>query len=246
MFTWMQPHWKLRHRCDQDFQELPGSQIRPCFRLLCLSGPDWEVRAGRGAHSPLEGQHLAPFPASLDSRLLSPSLCRPQGASDYFLSSGDKIHFFFEKDVFNEKGLALGATEGWGQPWAQLGSVYLFPGAGQAPGPLSEGCWTPALPLLSVPCATGEFLVPPEKSINKIGHGELQLGIRKMIRSSRSAEFQFYTGVGRVASSQRPSCLSFPKCKCPHHTRLMDCLLSNGNLCHEISCGKIYLTSLWS
>ncbi|XP_063100176.1 phytanoyl-CoA dioxygenase domain-containing protein 1 isoform X2 [Cavia porcellus] len=30
---------------------------------------------------------------------------RAQGASDYFLSSGDKIHFFFEKDVFNEKAL---------------------------------------------------------------------------------------------------------------------------------------------
>ncbi|XP_015989272.2 phytanoyl-CoA dioxygenase domain-containing protein 1 isoform X1 [Rousettus aegyptiacus] len=42
-----------------------------------------------------------------------------QGSTDYFLSSGDKIRFFFEKGVFDKKG---------------------------------------------------NFLVPPEKSINKIGH----------------------------------------------------------------------------
>uniref|UniRef100_A0A8C5LK82 Phytanoyl-CoA dioxygenase domain-containing protein 1 n=1 Tax=Jaculus jaculus TaxID=51337 RepID=A0A8C5LK82_JACJA len=44
---------------------------------------------------------------------------RAQGSTDYFLSSGDKIRFFFEKGVFDKKG---------------------------------------------------HFLVPPEKSINKIGH----------------------------------------------------------------------------
>ncbi|XP_019584349.1 phytanoyl-CoA dioxygenase domain-containing protein 1 isoform X3 [Rhinolophus sinicus] len=44
---------------------------------------------------------------------------RAQGSTDYFLSSGDKIRFFFEKGVFDKKG---------------------------------------------------NFLVPPEKSINKIGH----------------------------------------------------------------------------
>ncbi|KAK1334072.1 hypothetical protein QTO34_005072 [Cnephaeus nilssonii] len=44
---------------------------------------------------------------------------RAQGSTDYFLSSGDKIRFFFEKGVFDKKG---------------------------------------------------NFLVPPEKAINKIGH----------------------------------------------------------------------------
>uniref|UniRef100_A0A8C9DRY9 Phytanoyl-CoA dioxygenase domain-containing protein 1 n=1 Tax=Prolemur simus TaxID=1328070 RepID=A0A8C9DRY9_PROSS len=46
---------------------------------------------------------------------------RAQGSTDYFLSSGDKIRFFFEKGVFDKKG---------------------------------------------------NFLVPPEKSVNKIGHGK--------------------------------------------------------------------------
>uniref|UniRef100_G3TXH1 Phytanoyl-CoA dioxygenase domain-containing protein 1 n=1 Tax=Loxodonta africana TaxID=9785 RepID=G3TXH1_LOXAF len=50
---------------------------------------------------------------------------KAQGSTDYFLSSGDKIRFFFEKGVFDKEG---------------------------------------------------NFLVPPEKSINKIGHGEQGVG----------------------------------------------------------------------
>lgn len=33
-----------------------------------------------------------------------------QGSSDYFLTSGDKIRFFFEKGVLDEKG----------KPWPEL------------------------------------------------------------------------------------------------------------------------------
>ncbi|OBS81046.1 hypothetical protein A6R68_20774 [Neotoma lepida] len=52
------------------------------------------------------------------------------GNTDYFLSSGDKVRFFFEKGVFDNKGLEWGSGD----------------------------------------MRVGNFLVPPEKSINKIGH----------------------------------------------------------------------------
>lgn len=42
------------------------------------------------------------------------------------------------------------------------------------------GGWTLARLPLPVPCATGNFLVPPEKSINKIGHGKLAPGEKEM------------------------------------------------------------------
>lgn len=38
-----------------------------------------------------------------------------QGNMDYFLSSGDKIRFFFEKGVFDEKGLEPCRLVGLGQ-----------------------------------------------------------------------------------------------------------------------------------
>nr|XP_048287919.1 phytanoyl-CoA dioxygenase domain-containing protein 1 isoform X3 [Myodes glareolus] len=62
---------------------------------------------------------------------------RNQGSTDYFLSSGDKIRFFFEKGVFDKKG---------------------------------------------------NFLVPPEKSINKIGH----------VSPHQDATFLYTEPLGRV------------------------------------------------
>ncbi|XP_032978724.1 phytanoyl-CoA dioxygenase domain-containing protein 1 isoform X5 [Rhinolophus ferrumequinum] len=67
-----------------------------------------------------EEQLRAQFSCHKEPPVVSnPGACDSDGSTDYFLSSGDKIRFFFEKGVFDKKG---------------------------------------------------NFLVPPEKSINKIGH----------------------------------------------------------------------------
>ncbi|XP_039717464.1 phytanoyl-CoA dioxygenase domain-containing protein 1 isoform X6 [Pteropus medius] len=80
---------------------------------------------------------------------------RAQGSTDYFLSSGDKIRFFFEKGVFDKKG---------------------------------------------------NFLVPPEKSINKIGHGKLAPG-EKERGKLRPEEFR---GVTQSLQEELPMRLSRP------------------------------------
>lgn len=67
-----------------------------------------------GVASPVGGKHVRPLPSSPGPPLTprcsrSPSdVPPPQGSTDYFLSSGDKIRFFFEKGVFDKKGSELG------------------------------------------------------------------------------------------------------------------------------------------
>lgn len=69
------------------------------------------------------------------------------------------------------------------------GSGWLSPGAGRQLRP--EGSWIPDLLPLSVFCTTGNFLVPPEKSINKIGHGEQGPGsAKRKVGQLRCEEFR--------------------------------------------------------
>ncbi|EGW14162.1 Phytanoyl-CoA dioxygenase domain-containing protein 1 [Cricetulus griseus] len=53
---------------------------------------------------------------------------RAQGNTDYFLSSGDKVRFFFEKGVFDKKGLERGSGD-TRQPHfgGEGGSIAVFP-----------------------------------------------------------------------------------------------------------------------
>lgn len=65
-----------------------------------------------------------------------------------------------------------GSPTGWGRSWIQVSALQGWEGLGWLP----EGSCTAVLLLLPVLCATGNFLVPPEKSVNKIGHGEQEPG----------------------------------------------------------------------
>ncbi|XP_027629806.1 phytanoyl-CoA dioxygenase domain-containing protein 1 isoform X4 [Tupaia chinensis] len=98
------------------------TSARPCSRGSARLWLGWmSLPTSAQSFPPRKRSSFEPRPSS-DPRLSSvpPSdVPCPQGSTDYFLSSGDKVRFFFEKGVFDERG---------------------------------------------------NFLVPPEKSINKIGH----------------------------------------------------------------------------
>jgi len=67
-----------------------------------------------------------------------------QGNADYFITSGDKIRFFFEKGVFDDKGLLCWDVNKNSQKIHPIMNLFVF---------------------------SGEFIVPKEHSLNKIGHG---------------------------------------------------------------------------
>ncbi|KAJ0047385.1 hypothetical protein NL108_002149, partial [Boleophthalmus pectinirostris] len=68
------------------------------------------------------------------------------GNADYFITSGDKIRFFFEKGVFDDKGRSSETVQF---------KIYIY------------NCRSH---MRFLPFCAGEFVVPKNKSLNKVGH----------------------------------------------------------------------------
>lgn len=71
-----------------------------------------------------------------------------QGSADYFITSGDKIRFFFEKGVFNDQGENL--------------NIFL----------INQNVKYTKIFILWI---SGEFKVPKHLSLNKVGHGTFNI-----------------------------------------------------------------------
>ncbi|KAM4647240.1 phytanoyl-CoA dioxygenase domain-containing protein 1 isoform 2-T2 [Amazona ochrocephala] len=82
-----------------------------------------------------------------------------QGSSDYFLTSGDKIRFFFEKGVLDERGKPC-KPRGGNTSWSE--------GLGPVSSSRDDYCSANNVKLYF--CFIGNFLIPKEKSVSKIGH----------------------------------------------------------------------------